>query len=656
MKRLSIVIVNYNVKHFLNQCLASIFSSKLIDTELDVWVVDNNSVDGSVDMILERYPKVHLIANVDNPGFAKANNQALKEILAQNPDHGQADAPLSHFVLLLNPDTIVENDTFAKCIDFIEKHPDCGGLGVKMVNGNGTFLKESKRGFPTPQASFFKISGLIRLFPRHPKIAAYYLGNLDDDSTHEIDILPGAFIMMPRRTLEKTGLLDESYFMYGEDIDFSWRIKLEGFKNYYMPSARILHYKGECTRKGSMNYVYTFYNAMSIFSHHYFNGKGARLYSCCIQMAIWARASLAFLQRMLHFLALPMLDFACSFAGFYFIKQIWATYWAANINYYPAFYTYLIIPLYILILLLFTFLCGGYDKPYKALRIVKGMFIGACFLLVFYSLLNEGLRFSRTIVLLGSLWSLFSTLFIRYILTLFKVKGFSSKNAPLRYLIVGSPDEQQRVFDLLGQLGIKPHSVLTRVPQEFDFHAKSVSQKIDEIIFCSKDIPLSDILDSTIALRDSHIDFRIAPPDTDVLVGSNYTNCTEDLYDNGIDDSIVSTTNARSKRIFDVATALLLLLFTPVLIWFQHRKRRYIPDCINVLSGRRSWVGYSRGTLSENKLADKPLPHIKKGIFRTQDRLPGVKRPDIRRLDKNYAENYSVMTDLIIVFRNIAQI
>ena len=198
---LSIVIVNYNVKHFLEQCLESVFRSDLATEEgegapaadnqplqLEVFVVDNASVDGSAAMVREKFPQVRLIANHDNLGFAKANNQALRLCTGD-------------LVLLLNPDTVVELNTFRQCVDFYASHPDCGGLTVKMINGEGRYLKESKRGFPTPAASFFKISGLIRLFPHNRRIAAYYMGHLDDDETNPIDILPGAFLMISRRAL-----------------------------------------------------------------------------------------------------------------------------------------------------------------------------------------------------------------------------------------------------------------------------------------------------------------------------------------------------------------------------------------------------------------------------------------------------------------------
>jgi GT2 family glycosyltransferase len=246
--KLSVIIVNYNVIHFLEQCLLSV-QKAISGLEVEVFVVDNNSVDGSVSMVREKFPWVNLIANNDNPGFSKANNQAIK-------------VSKGEYVLLLNPDTVVEEDTFSKCIAFMDQHPDAGGLGVKMVDGKGEFLPESKRGLPTPEVAFYKLSGLSRLFPKSKRFGQYHLTYLSREETHKIDVLSGAFMMMRRETLEKSGLLDETFFMYGEDIDLSYRIKLAGYNNYYFPETRIIHYKGESTKKSSVNYVYTFYNAM----------------------------------------------------------------------------------------------------------------------------------------------------------------------------------------------------------------------------------------------------------------------------------------------------------------------------------------------------------------------------------------------------------
>ena len=641
MRKLSIVIVNYNVKHFLNQCLASISRSKLNGLTIDTWVVDNNSVDGSVEMLQTNYPETHLIVNNDNPGFAKANNQALRLIL-EEPEEG-------HFVLLLNPDTLVEEDTLQQCVDFAESHPDCGGISVKMINGEGRFLKESKRGFPSPEASFYKISGLIHLFPKHKRLAAYYMGHIDEDESGAIDVLPGAFILMSHKALNDVGLLDESYFMYGEDIDFSWRFKLKGYNNYYLPQARIVHYKGECTHKGSMNYVYTFYNAMSIFTKKYFNGKNERLFHYGLQAAIWMRASLAFVQRVVKHLLLPMFDFIVAFLGFYVIKQLWSTYRAANVNYYPDEYTWVILPLYCLLLLFAVFLCGGYDKPHKPIRIVKGLGLGACLLLLFYSLLDESMRYSRAIIVLGTVWTLLSTLITRFII--------NPKRRNQRILIIGKETEQQRVFDLIGQLDLNPQSVLGRTPETFDFHSHRLPQKANTLIFCSQDVSIRNIIDSTVALRNHKIDFRIAPSGTDVIIGPNYTNSPDDLYAADTSNSIATDTNKRSKRLVDSVSATILLLLSPILFWPQKRKRSFFKHCGKVWIGKMTWVGYSPSTPPPTGIAKlAPLPHLKPAVFSLRDRMPNLKNIDIDQQNRQYADNYTITTDLIILIRNIFNI
>jgi GT2 family glycosyltransferase len=264
--KLSVVIVNYNVMHFLEQCLNSVRKA-VKNIESEVFVVDNNSVDGSVKMVREKFPEVNLIVNPDNRGFSKANNQAIKIAKGE-------------YVLLLNPDTVVEDDTFEKIIKFMDAHEDAGGLGVKMVDGKGKFLPESKRGLPTPAVAFYKIFGLSKLFPKSKIFGQYHLTYLNNDEIHEVDVLSGAFMLIRKPLLDKIGGLDESYFMYGEDIDLSYRITKEGYKNYYFPKTRIIHYKGESTKKSSINYVLVFYQAMIIFAKKtFFTKKCQALFS-----------------------------------------------------------------------------------------------------------------------------------------------------------------------------------------------------------------------------------------------------------------------------------------------------------------------------------------------------------------------------------------
>ena len=219
--KLSIIIVNYNVQYFLEQCLTSVV--RAIDSiDAEIFVVDNNSTDDSIQMVENKFPKIKLIINKENVGFSKANNQAIEKSQGE-------------YVLLLNPDTVVEEDTFEKCVEFMDSHPDAGGLGVKMIDGSGVFLPESKRGLPTPSVSFYKIFGLSTIFPKSKQFSKYHLGYLKEDEVNEIEVLSGAYMWMRKSVLDKIGYLDEAFFMYGEDIDLSYRITQEGYKNYYYP-------------------------------------------------------------------------------------------------------------------------------------------------------------------------------------------------------------------------------------------------------------------------------------------------------------------------------------------------------------------------------------------------------------------------------------
>ena len=648
---LSIVIVNYNVKYFLKQCLASVYGSqrRLADgteLELDVWVVDNDSVDGSVDMVRQEFPQVHVIANHENVGFAKANNMALKEIenrkskienSADATNNSQFSILNSQFFLLLNPDTIVESDTLVRCVDFMRQHTDCGGLCVKMIDGEGRYLKESKRGFPSPEASFYKISGLIRLFPHSRRIAAYYMGHLPDDEVNEIEIMPGAFLMFTREVYEKIGGLDESYFMYGEDIDFSWRIRLAGLKNYYLPETHIIHYKGESTKKGSMNYVYTFYRAMAIFVKKYFTGRNARLFNLLLQMAIWLRAMVAWVQRVARCVAVPMADFAAAYGGFVLLKQLWATYWADNIHYYPAEYTTLVIPIYILVLMFCSWLEGGYDKPLRPWRIVRGMAVGVVLLLAFYSLLDESQRYSRMLLLTGSLWTLISTLIIRLILSACSVKGYALRARKRgASLIVGGDAETQRVVQLYRTYA-SPDTALHTTADLEPHHLQDRIRidRVEEVIFCGRDIDLQSIIGLMTHLRTTGVQYRIAPAEGDFIIGTGGILSTDDLYLTDL-DTISTATCRRRKRLIDIAVALLLLVLSPILFWPQKHKKQFFSDCLQVLIGRRTWVGYTGHD----------------GIFSPANISPNVSTDLADRLLLRYMRHYRTTTDLTILLRN----
>ena len=271
--------LNYNVKYFLEQCLQSVLLATKNCTA-EIFVVDNNSTDGSKQFLEPLFKEVHFIWLPKNIGFAKANNIALAKTSGD-------------YILFLNPDTIVAEDSFEKTIAFLQNNTAIGALGVKMIDGSGQFLKESKRAFPSPSISLFKILGLANLFPKSKLFAKYHMGHLSVNENNEVDVLAGAFMLVPKVVLNVVGSFDEAFFMYGEDVDLSYRIQKAGYKNYYFAKTTILHFKGESTKKGSLNYVRLFYKAMNLFVHKHYKSGNAAVFTFLINIGIWFRASLA---------------------------------------------------------------------------------------------------------------------------------------------------------------------------------------------------------------------------------------------------------------------------------------------------------------------------------------------------------------------------
>lgn len=282
--KLSVIIVNYNVKYYLDQCIRSVHRAfEEMNTPAEIIVVDNHSADGSVDYLEQRYPQklfpmVRFVRSAHNLGFARANNIAIRQSRGE-------------YVLLLNPDTIVGEDALKASVDFMDVHEDAGAVGVRMLGAQGRRAMESRRGLPTPMVSFFKMLGFCNRWPHHRLFGKYYMGYLPWDEPSQIEVVSGAYCMLRRKALDEVGLLDEDFFMYGEDIDLSYRVLKGGYHNYYLP-VDILHYKGESTQKSSFRYVHVFYEAMLIFFRKHYSGM-TFLLSLPIKTAIYAKALMA---------------------------------------------------------------------------------------------------------------------------------------------------------------------------------------------------------------------------------------------------------------------------------------------------------------------------------------------------------------------------
>lgn len=647
MKKLSIIIVNYNVKHFLEQCLLSVFKATQ-QLSAEVFVVDNNSVDGSCEMVREKFQQAILIENKVNTGFAKANNQAMR--MAQG-----------EFVLLLNPDTLVLEDTFTKCIHFMDTHADAGGLGVYMIDGKGNFLPESKRGLPSPAVAFYKIFGLSSLFPKSKIFGRYHLGFLDKNQTHKVDVLSGAFMLMRKTVLDKVGLLDEAFFMYGEDIDLSYRITQGGYHNYYFPETKIIHYKGESTKKSSVNYVVVFYKAMVIFAKKHYSNQNASLFSLLINVAVYLRAAVAILMRFAKQIFAPAMDALLIYGGFMLIK----TYWENNYKafHYPEIYESLFIPGYVFIWLTGIYLSGGYDKPLKISKIIRGLISGTVLLLVIYALLPENLRFSRALILLGTTWAGVSTVFIRWLLSVLGVKSFSlSDNEKKRVVIVGDETEGNRVFALLqmSQVNFNFIGFITNDKNQNKGSALlgTLDQlieiidvyKIDEVIFCAKNIAAVTIIETMQTTAKADIEYKIAPEESMFIIGSNSINDNGSLYFVDL-NAINLPTNKRNKRLMDLTVATILVLALPVMIFIVPNALQFLKNIFNVIVGKLTWVSYA-STPSVN------TKKFKQGILTPLDSFKNF-NPDqatIERLNMLYAKEYNVYEDLRIIFKNLKKL
>jgi len=641
---LTVIIVNYNVKHFLEQCLHSVLKASE-NTEAEIFVVDNNSVDGSAQLVREKFPRIQFIQNKENVGFSKANNQAIR-------------LSKGKYILLLNPDTVVEEDTFTKVIGFMEEHPDAGGLGVKMIDGKGKFLPESKRGLPTPWVAFYKMFGLSKLFPKSKIFGKYHLSFLPENEINEIDVLAGAFMLVRKTVLEKVGLLDETFFMYGEDIDLSYRIKLGGYKNYYFPETTIIHYKGESTKKGSLNYVKVFYKAMVIFVKKHFPGRNAGFFTLLIQLAIYFRAFLSILKRGFERIFITLFDALLIFAGFSIITPIWETF-RFNEGYYPTAFMRIVVPIYILFFLVGILFSGGYKKQISLYKIARGIFWGLISILLVYSLVDEKYRFSRALIIFGSVWAGIVIIGYRLIFHWLRIPRFRLQiKKSKKIAIVGHSKEATRIKQILENTRIQSELAGFIALDKSDKGQNYIGQlgqlteiirinRIDEIIFCAENLSSAEIISAMLDLTKLEVDYKIAPPESISIIGSNSIHTAGDLYVVNV-NAISKPANKRRKRLFDIGFALILIICVPLNSWFFKRKGQYISNIFSVLLGKKSWIGY----IIENGTFET-LPKIKPGILFPSDIFPELimDKEKAGQLNMIYAKDFSLMTDAEILIK-----
>ena len=632
--KLSIVIVNYNVKHFLEQCLKSVYQA-IQNIEAEVFVVDNNSIDGSQDMVRSSFTDVKLIANSKNTGFSTANNQAIKESKGE-------------YVLLLNPDTVVPENCFQALLEFADKTPDLGGCGIPMYDGQGNYLPESKRGLPTPEVAFYKMIGLNKLFPKSKKFGKYHLGYLAPDQNHEVEILAGAFMLIRKKVLDKIGLLDETFFMYGEDIDLSYRITKAGWKNYYFAGSRIIHYKGESTKKLSTNYVKVFYKAMVIFAEKHYAGSNQKLFKLFINMAIYGRASLSLVSNLIQRFWMVTLESILLFGSLYLLKEYWEEH-IKGITAYPKEMLTIHLPYYTLIWLLSMGFNGSYQAPFNFSKLIRSILMGTLVILMIYGLLPNHLHFSRGIILFGNLVVtavLFSWRSLYHLLK-YKTLDFSQKSN-IKSVLIGSEKKWSELSEILSsyqknyqQIGFisdkksdSPHWLGTRKQLKEIIHIYGVN----ELIFSNETVSTKYTIQIMNELG-PNINYFTIPSASNFVIGSQSKNSNGLYFGQQIELNLSRNEYRSQKRFFDIFTSLILILISPFLILFK-KTRDKLTHSIAVLFGKKTWVGYASKS--------KDLPTIKPGVYTTDYQLKDKSSSFQKNLDLLYAKNYSVYTDLRI--------
>ncbi len=642
---ISVIVVNYNVRYFIEQCLISVFKAKQ-DLNIEVIVVDNNSVDNSVAAIKKKFPDVYLIANKENVGFAKANNQAIK--IAKGK-----------YFLLLNPDTLIEEDTLTKIYNFMERHPKAGALGVKMIDGEGKFLPESKRSLPTISSSLFRFSGLSKLFPGSKLFNRYNLGHLDENKVHEIEVLSGAFMFIRTKILPDIGYLDEDFFMYGEDIDYSYRIQKAGYKIYYYPNTTIVHFKGESTKKSSIKYHNIFYKAMAIFARKHYGGKRINPLLWIINFAVFGLALSSYLNKVLKRYFLPILDGVSFISIFILIQNFWAKYHFDNPDYYDLNNTGYLFVIFSVIWIASIALSQGYKKNVM-LNSIKGLALGTLIILVFYSLLPEVYRFSRAIILLSSLFSMVVLVFLRLLLRALFPRVFAVSENQRKTIIVGNindVDRVKRIMDINGvnfefQGAIYPDNLTQEYGDDFIGGISSIERvienmNIDEVIFCLGEIGMSDVVEK---MRDigHKVKVKIVPVEETTIIGSSGRDSRGEFYNMDLLFKLDRKSVRFRKYLFDFILAIILLLTYPVLFVFN--KRIKFNQLIDVLLLRRTWVSY---ILNDDNLGQ--LPEIKKGVFSLsfQDDISNIPNKDIHSMNLLYARDYTVLIDMDYLFKHL---
>jgi O-antigen biosynthesis protein len=656
---ISIIIVNYNVRQFLENALTSL-QRAMEGVQAEIFVVDNASDDGSVEMVREKFPRVRLQANPTNVGFARANNAALREATGR-------------YLLLINPDTIVQEDTLRVMVDFLERNPDVGLAGCTILNPDGTLQLACRRSFPTPWVAFTKITGLSSLFPRSRLFGRYNLTYLNPNESYEVEAISGSFMMISRPVYEAVGGLDEMFFMYGEDLDWCYRVRQAGFKVYYVHRTKIIHYKGESTRRSDIDEIRVFYHAMQQFVEKHFSRSV--VVEMFLTLGILLRAAAAFAAKssppfLMAVADVIMVDLSLMAAeALYF----------GHLFHFPAYAYPVIWSIPALIIVASLFFSGVYTTHRYSVS-KAGLGVAASYVIisaiVFFA---KDFAFSRAVVVISGAGALLLVPGWRVLVRLTGGRGSTTRRSLFgrRTIIVGTgPSAEQLLrklrsrvdggYDVLGFIDMNRRRVGEKsggveILGSLDNVGKVIDEyRIGEVIFSTDAITYSDIL-SVIARSTSRgVNFRMVPNSLEAIIGKTSIDELDTLPLVEIEYNLQRPLNRLVKRAFDIVVSGLLLI--TVYPWVRlsqgaggnrkgHSLARPILLLPQVFSGRLSIVGF----IPPGGTSMSPAPPGKPGLTGVVqlNRRDELSPDEIEKYQLYYAKNQSLLLDLEIILKSL---
>jgi len=559
--KISVIIISYNVREFLYQCLLSVYRATR-DIEAEIFVVDNASVDGSVQMVKNHFPEVILNANKQNIGFAAANNQAI--------EHSQGE-----YIVLLNPDTIVQEDTFTRLLSFMDQTPEAGACTCKILNPDGSFSVDSRHSIPSPLTALWKLLGLNRIFPKSKIFGRYNLTYLDPDETYSVDAISGSFMLIRKKVVEMLGGLDEDYFMYCEDIDYCYRITQDNWKIYYVPETNIIHYKGESTKKNNIDYVINFNRSLYIFYKKHFHSNYLSFFRWVILLGVFFRGVIVFFRNFITsnfaFLADLIILNIIFFVAFVIRFEL-----KSQFTFDDFVNRYIVINALSSIFFFGTaYFLELYGKYKLSIVQVFKTNIITFFILSAITFFFNQIAYSRLVVLIAAGMSIISMIAWRLVLRMLGSKSgntFSKSFFQRRTIVVGTEKE---AGDLVRKIKSQIQSdiiligIISESSDEIGREIEGVPvvanlddmnefirlEKIDEVIFSTHNLPYKSIIGAISAVKNPRIEYKIVSENLEVIIGKSSIEQISEYQLVELEYPLVKSFNRFTKRMFDIIMA-----------------------------------------------------------------------------------------------------